>query len=376
MADTAPPVYDDNAPPPAYTREEKIEIQVAATIEVHKPEVRAQLEVDLEAFTRSVKEIEDGFRVVENKLGEIDAKGFDNPFQPQWIKYRGTYNELLAESQMTANEIATEAEKFGKFILPYVTGKKNPEHNPQSRIDEIDLYLDESKDFQQKAESLRQRFADLAKAINEFKGTFSTFAEKQRKQTSQELNKLNTEIAAAKKRIEELNFQLPLLIGGLGILALGSIALCLIFPMFAGAIAKGALVVAGAIGKKLYDNIQERKETSANLALKESEAKEKAKVLGEIDKARQDLRALAESEISKVAGGISMLSEFWRTVNQDAKEVASYLKQTKKEITDYQDDPSAPIVLVSYLKSGADIYSGLSQGLRAYSMGITKAKSL
>jgi len=91
MSGVAPPVYNDDAAPPTYSRKEGIAIQTAAIAEVHKPEVQAQLEVDLESFTNSVKEIEDGFRVVQDKLGDIDAKGFDKPFQPQWIKYRSVY---------------------------------------------------------------------------------------------------------------------------------------------------------------------------------------------------------------------------------------------------------------------------------------------
>lgn len=54
---------------------------------------------------------------------------------------------------------------------------------------------------------------------------------------------------------------------------------------------------------------------------------------------------LGETEIANIVNGISMISEIWRTVYDDCKQVESYLRITKKVSGQYQDDPvrSQPI---------------------------------
>lgn len=109
------------------------------------------------------------------------------------------------------------------------------------------------------------------------------------------------------------------------------------------------------------------------LNAKQEEAKRWSSRRGEIEYARQELKAIAEYEISNIRNGLLMLSEFWKSLYDDARQVATFLKQTKRQFRDYEDDPEAPIVIVSYLKNGNSIYVGISQALRGYAMGVTRA---
>jgi len=61
----------------------------------------------------------------------------------------------------------------------------------------------DSKGHQEKADSLGDRFRTLATDIKDFTSTFATFADARRQKSSEELNTLNADIAAAKERLSE-----------------------------------------------------------------------------------------------------------------------------------------------------------------------------
>jgi len=373
MTSTAPPAYKDDAPP-AYSRDDKIAIQSAAAVAIQKPAVKAQLEIDLDNFTAVIKEIKNSFRVVENKLGEIDSKGLAKPYQPEWIGFRQRYEALLLESERTATTIATEIEKIDTFILPYITGKKKPDDSKESHLQEIADFIEESQGFQEKADSLNQRFSALANDIDAYKSAFVRFADELLAKTKEEVVELRADIASLKKKIGDLNSRLRLLIGSLGIVIFGSVALAIFFPAFAGAIVTGAAAIAGGLATQIIANLDERAKHEADLVGKNATLKEKVATIGAIEKAREDLKILGETEITKIVNGIQMLSEIWKTVFEDIKSVENYLKRTQRAVKEYENDPDAPVAIVSYLKSGCSIYAGLAQALFAYSKG-TKAKN-
>lgn len=95
MATYTPPSYTSfDAAPPPYSKEEAIKIEVAAAKEfATNPEVAAALEVDLDNFTQTLKDVDDDFNTVNTvsvKLGDIDSRGLTSTkYQAPWDAFYG-----------------------------------------------------------------------------------------------------------------------------------------------------------------------------------------------------------------------------------------------------------------------------------------------
>lgn len=108
MTTQIPPSYvaADAAPPP-YSREEDIKIQVAAAKEfATNPKVAAALELDIDNFTQTLKDVDDDFRTASVKLGDIDSKNLTSTkYQAPWDKFYAVSRACHPNSLMLLADI-------------------------------------------------------------------------------------------------------------------------------------------------------------------------------------------------------------------------------------------------------------------------------
>lgn len=376
---TVAPSYaaaDLPAPPP-YSKDEDVKIQTAAANEfASNPDVANALQIDIGTLTKTLKDLDDDFRTVSVKLGEIDKKQLTSTkYQGPWDKYYSRYQTVLNKSRTSANEIADNANDFDTHYLPYVCGKKKPEDSKEKRLKDLQFYIQDLKASEKTSKEVQKEFTDLADEITTFKNSFVNFAEDEIKKTTGEIATLRTDIAGLKTKISELTKKFAILLGAIAVVGIVGIALAICFPVFAGAIGTATLLAIGGIATKAYETLQEKNAAQESLTKKEAELKEKTAKLDELQKAHDDLIKIGETEVTRVVAGVGMLGDIWSRVYDDCKKVETYLTKTEKAWSEYENDPDAPAVIISYLKSGHSVYKGLGSALKAYSTGIQQAKT-
>ena len=109
---TVVPSYTDSdlPPPPPYSKEEDVKIQAAAAkVFAEDPKIVNALEIDIETLTKCMKDTEEDFRTISQKLGEIDKKQLTS------TKYQGT-NLTLTSNGKAWNPEANRRERLAPLL--------------------------------------------------------------------------------------------------------------------------------------------------------------------------------------------------------------------------------------------------------------------
>jgi archaellum component FlaC len=357
-----------------YTPDQQRDAHIAMAEKFNSDEVQSSLNIDLENFTKTVKTISNSFDVVERKLTEVDSLGLDpSKFTPTWTGYKNRYRKLLWGSRDLATLIATQSEQFATVMLPIASGEADPSVSMSDRADGIKDFIQTNEVQGKKSEEMKNQFQALADEINVFKGTFSSFAEKQLKDANEKIKTLESELAGLRSEMESINTKILGLSIGLGLIIFATVALCIVFPAATAQIATAGVAAATGAAGALGLEYDKRSKVASQITTKTQELKNATNTVKQIEKARADLKSLADNEVSTITAGLLMLSDIWRNVNSDCKQVEEYLRSAQKS-ADMTKDPKAPAALSAYVKKGVSIYTGLAKALRLYASGIDNSQ--
>ncbi|KAK7020741.1 hypothetical protein VNI00_013117 [Paramarasmius palmivorus] len=301
----------------------------AAAIEVAKElsndENAELLKEAADAAATAVKKLQEMFISLESKLSSIDTQHKDKPFLPDLQNLHKRYNVLVQSSKDIATEIAAYGTQFDTVVVKFCADQSL---STEDRKEVIDKFIKEADRFKEEADTLNTNFKELHTDFAEFKGKFTHWAENKEKEIEKEIEQATKELKALEKQLSNLMWGVVGCLGG-GLLSSFGAAYAAIYllPAYSTSIIVGALIVLGVsmvvalvLAVKIFA-------VTSEISAKKKKIEDLQKTVGEIRASRSELEEAGTSALVAWNDGISAISHLWQSVQHDAVEIKSWLKQ-------------------------------------------------
>jgi len=364
--------------------------QEAIADEVSKSETTDKLMDEVKALGDSVLKVDEAFERVRINLGTVDSNDYKdsqgNPipkFQPTWVDYQKRWTTLLWESRNTATATEAYIKDFVQVIVPEVEDIQNDDDLADAkkdlaafanRVDPFGAKLN-SKETATLAQKYSQAFTDLRRDLEEFKGTFDSFANDHKieldaniKNKEAKLIELDLEIKKCQTVVMAMGIALGVTVFVTGAAAVGSLAaLGPIGPFVAiGIVIVGAIAAISELG------------TLIAYVVKTNEYKsERNQVQNELDDLKKQLEALnylkatlesQKADITDICGRLDRFAAIWGYVRHDAQLISEGIEAAVGD----EGSKKAFKKRVSLVK---DSYTKLGDALALYATATGNSKS-